>query len=148
MLYSRRGVLIFETGHSMLVSTCVEIGSRGTGDVMLSIETTWTCSTNIEWSLDVRGSAGNTYTVSYNYLFGEDAQEQGTQYGYTCTCPAFTVGRNAHKMCKHIKAVKADHVRCGWNWELEPTAVCDHDAAGKPCCPDCGASVQAIPVAV
>lgn len=102
---------------------------------------TVTCSTNEEWTLMVKGRTGD-YVVRWGRL-PPDAQ---TQYGYTCTCPAFKFGRGS--MCKHIRA--ADPQRCGWNGDLELVDVkslsTDHE--GNPLCPECGAQVRYVKVAV
>lgn len=114
----------------------------------LTVHAAWTCTTNIDWEKEVPGSNGETYTVRYGMLFGRDAEVQGCQYGYTCTCPSFTKSRRSHLPCKHIKAVEASGDRCAWNWELEPGTGCARDANGEPCCPECGAPVTAFNVAV
>jgi len=114
----------------------------------LTIETAWTCCTNIDWETTVQGSGGAPYTVRYGLLYGRDAEIQGCMYGYTCTCPAFTISRRSHLPCKHIKAVQASGARCGWNNTLEPTLECDHDENGEPCCPECGGPVTAFRVGV
>ena len=109
---------------------------------------TWVCSTNMDWETTVKGSKGAEYTVRWGRLFGQDYVVQECQYGWTCTCPAFTKSRNSHLPCKHIKAVEASGARCGWNGTLEPTATCEHDVNGEPCCPDCDGPLDAIRVAV
>lgn len=112
----------------------------------LTEHTTYTCSTNEEWELQVPGSKGASYTVRFSRLYGRDAEIQRCQHGYTCSCPAFTKGLSAHMPCKHIKAAR--EYRCAWNWEFEPTAEPDRDENGNPCCPQCGRPVSAHRVRV
>jgi hypothetical protein len=114
----------------------------------LTIETAWTCGTNESWETQVPASAGGTHTVRWGRLFGRDAQVQGTLYGYTCSCPAFTKSRRSHLPCKHIMQVAASGQRCGWNETLEPTLEASYDAQGEPCCPDCGGPLGAWQVGV
>jgi len=114
----------------------------------LTTHAAWTCATNVSWEKKVPGSNGAEYTVSYGLLFGRDAEIQGCQYGYTCTCPAFTKSRKSHLPCKHIKAVEASDERCRWNWELEPGAEVGTATGGEPCCPECGGPVGVFNVAV
>lgn len=114
----------------------------------LTTHATWICPSNINWSIKVQGSRGAEHTVRYGRLFGRDLQVQGCDYGYTCTCAAFTKSRKSHLPCKHIKAVLASDERCAWNWEMEPGAEAARDADGKFICPDCGERVTAINVAV
>lgn len=97
----------------------------------------WTCETNKHWHIDVKGSKGNVYHVVYGYR-----SEGPYQYGYSCSCPAFKFRGE----CKHIEFVRG--ARCGWNGELEPTAVPNYDEESRPVCPKCGGPVVAMKVAV
>lgn len=113
----------------------------------LTIETAWTCRTNILWETVAPGSSG-MYRVAWERL-PENAE---SQYGWTCECKSFKYRGS----CKHIAMVQAAKhnplahdrfKRCGWNAELDTTAEAgEHD--GEPCCPDCGGPVEAIQVAV
>lgn len=114
----------------------------------LTIHPAAVCTTNLDWTKAVPGSRGATYTVRFGMLFGRDAEVQGCQYGYTCTCAAFTKSKRSHLPCKHIQAVEASGERCSWNWEMEPGAEAAKDEHGNACCPDCGAPVTYINVGV
>lgn len=105
---------------------------------------TWTCASNFYFERVVTGSKGDVYTVHWGRLMEARAFETGAQYGWQCTCR----GYKYRGTCRHIDEVKASGERCGWNGTLEPTAQCDHDANGEPCCPDCGGPVRVMRVAV
>jgi hypothetical protein len=102
----------------------------------------WTCATNTCFEKKVTGSLGDTYMVRFARLYGRELERQGVQYGWTCTCKGFEF----RGTCRHINATRKS--RCGWNGVLEPTAQCEHDDEGRPCCPDCHGPVEPIKVGV
>lgn len=104
----------------------------------LTTETAWICTTNTHWEMQVSGSKGKIYTVSWEKL----APDAATQYGWNCTCQGFKF----RKTCSHVTGVQRH--RCGWNGELEVTAEPGRDANGDPCCPECKGPVEALRVAV
>ena len=110
----------------------------------LSTEYAWTCCTNEHWETAVKGSSGD-YTVAWGQLFGKPLQVQMAQYGWTCTCWPF---KKSGSTCKHIQKVEASGDRCGWNGELEPTAVAGQDDDGNTCCPECKGPVTSYRVGV
>ena len=79
-------------------------------------------------------------TGEYDVTYGPTLTGDYT-HGWSCTCPQFRFRKGE---CKHIKAVKGE--RCAWNEE----AFCGSGAA-KPLsgkCPNCGAELEVIKVAV
>ena len=106
----------------------------------LTEHTAYTCSSNINWSTTVKGSRGDEYTVSYEWM----PPSHPVQYDYTCTCKGYRF--RGH--CKHIDQVKASGARCGWNAELEPGNDPAQDEDADICCPECGKPVHAMRVAV
>jgi len=101
----------------------------------------WTCCTNISWNIDIPGSKGAWYKVSFEHM----PSTHPVQYDWTCTCKSYQYGGG--KYCKHIVAVKNAEKRCGWNAELEPTAQA-LTSDGEHKCPRCGGPVESIQVAV
>jgi len=110
----------------------------------LTIESAWTCDTNVDWATSVIGSKGDAYTVRWGQLSFREANRQRCEYGWTCTCKGF----GFRSTCFHVKTVEASGNRCGWNACLEPFVDCGHDTEGEPCCPACGEKVQAFQVGV
>lgn len=109
-----------------------------------TLETTWTCASNFYWSTNVTGSKGDVYTVWWGRLPEARIMETGAQHGWQCECK----GYKFRGTCKHIREVKADNDRCGWNATLEPSAECAYDSLEEPVCPECGGAVRAMRVAV
>jgi hypothetical protein len=108
----------------------------------LNVTAVWTCRSNVDWQKEVVGSNGDRCVVRFSRLYGRELHRQGVMYGHTCTCKGFEVrGR-----CRHVEALKTE--RCGWNGEFEPTAQCNYDESGQPCCPMCGGPVEAVSVGV
>ena len=103
----------------------------------LTMHATWTCCSNVNWTKEVRGSRGQTYTVSYGYT-----PRGPYQYDWSCTCKGFKF----RGTCRHIEEAKAE--RCGWNGELEVGAQADRDANDNPICPECGGPLTAVNVGV
>lgn len=110
----------------------------------LTVHTACTCSSNEEWFVNVPSSRGGYHTVTFGRLYGRDLEIQGCQYGYTCTCDGFHFRRD----CTHVRDEKTRELRCGWNAGLDPTIEPDRDAEGNPRCPECGAPVTLVQVAV
>jgi hypothetical protein len=110
----------------------------------LTTHATYICCTNEHWEKQVKGSKGNTYTVSHSRLDPEESYRQGCDYGWTCTCKGFQF----RGKCKHLTQVLASGEFCGWNDTLEVGVEPDYDEQGRPICPDCGGPVTAINVAV
>jgi len=110
----------------------------------LTTHTAYTCQTNTSWETTVTGSKGDVYTVRYGRLYGRQADIQGVQYGYTCTCKGFSF----KGACKHVREVEEQELRCGWNAELDPFVEADKAPNGNPCCPECGAPAIPFKVAV
>jgi hypothetical protein len=111
----------------------------------LTIMGAWTCTTNLDWSTTVSGSKGTDYVVRFGRLNNRDRDIQGCQYGWTCTCKGFAF----RGTCSHWTKVEASKDRCGWNACLEPTLEPDWSKSkNEPCCPECGAEVQAFNVGV
>ena len=110
----------------------------------LTIETAWTCASNVDtWFVNVPSSSGKgNHSVRYGELDPEDQLKQGCQYGFTCTCRGFTY----RGVCKHVKAEKER--LCRWNAELEPNALVNQAEDGEPRCPECGGPVHAFKVGV
>lgn len=90
-------------------------------------EAAWTCASNLAWSVEVEGSDGDVYRVSWDPVDG-----------WRCTCKGFRYkGR-----CYHI----ADNIagRCGWNRRLDTTLVPLRTSSGKMACPHCWGPVEAV----
>ena len=94
------------------------------------------CSQNEHFEIEVAGSKGNTYTVSY----GKTPQGQ-YQYGWSCTCPAAKF-QARYGDCKHVK--KALKKRCTHGQD----AVCGSPTPMGDTCPKCGSATSVISVAV
>jgi len=109
-----------------------------------TIETAWTCASNVYWETKVTGSKGDVYTVHFGRLPEGKAMELGASHGWQCECK----GYKYRGTCRHIEQVKASGDRCGWNAELEVALECGYDASGEPCCPECGGPVRAMRVAI
>jgi len=108
----------------------------------LTVHTAYTCETNIQWGpVTVKSSSGAT---SYEVSWGRRYDPMDALYGWSCTCKGFQF----RKTCKHVKAVEAEHLRCGWNAELDPTVDPVRNKDGELCCPECGAPVYPEQVAV
>ena len=111
----------------------------------LTVHATWTCASNESWFINVPASRpGSYHTVTFGRLYGREAERQGYEYGYTCTCDGFSY----RGTCSHAHKEEARNSRCGWNGDLDPGVECARDAWGNPCCPDCGGPVTAVNVAV
>jgi len=97
--------------------------------------------TNREWEAAVTGSKGDLYAVKFERL----PEEAEAEYGYTCTCKSFRF--RGH--CKHIAAVVARGLRCGWNETLEIGMGPEYaDGSDDMTCPRCGGPVLAVKVEV
>lgn len=106
-----------------------------------------TCASNVEWETTIRGS--RVYQIKYTHLDSRRRDEQGAQYGWMCSCPAFIFGRgiDGRGWCKHIHQVNRRRDRCGWNAELEPFVEPRKTKHGQEC-PDCGGPVEVFEVGV
>jgi hypothetical protein len=91
------------------------------------------CASWEDFSREVPGSGGKTYTVTHGYSTGR------YQFGYTCTCPAskFQGGE-----CKHIKWVDQNARPCLWHEQFDGGTP----ENGK--CPKCGGPVKSVICAV
>ena len=93
------------------------------------------CSSNEHYSEKVAGSKpGVEYTVTYG-----KTPRGPYQYGWSCTCPSF---KHRGGECKHIKAVKPNHCRYGWEASCGSPAPFEDDT-----CPSCGGETSVISVA-
>jgi hypothetical protein len=108
----------------------------------LTIETAYTCRTNIYWSTKVDSSriTKPPYTVRW-----EVTPEKEAQYGWTCTCPHY---QHRQTPCRHIRQVMVSGQRCGWNAALDPGVEPVRPLEGEPTCPGCGGPVEAVRVGV
>jgi len=70
-------------------------------------------------------------------LFGRDADIQGCQYGWTCTCKGFDIRRT----CSHVTTVAASGARCAWNGRWDGTDPEEPEAGSDHCCPECSGPV-------
>ena len=95
----------------------------------LTIETATYCASAESFETEMDG-----HKIRWERVYG-----RGYQYDWTCTCPKGKGG-----LCKHIKTVKMEGLRCGWNEELEPTAKPAPDGT----CPDCGGPTKSTRVGV
>jgi hypothetical protein len=106
-----------------------------------TIEHHWHCHTSENWSKEVVGSKGKTYTVRWDRHSHKSQHE--VQYDWSCSCPAYQHKRG---YCKHIEQVKAMAVesggRCGWTQFEEGGQPRD----GK--CPRCGGEIHSQGYAV
>lgn len=93
------------------------------------------CPTVHHFHKHVKGSTGE-----YDVTYGPTPDGDYT-HGWTCTCPS---ARYRKGECKHIKAVKGE--RCAWNEEAFCGSGAPRPADGK--CPQCGADLEVIRVAV
>ncbi len=112
----------------------------------LSIHYTRICMSNVHWEMPTLSEDfSKTYVVKFTRLDPIEESRQGCQYGWTCQCQAFKYRKKPGKLCKHIENAKPHH--CGWNAELEVTALAG-DKNGKPCCPDCRGETDVVKVGV
>jgi hypothetical protein len=106
-----------------------------------TIETMQQCAKLEFEAFTVRGSKGQTYTVTFSANERTGPVEE-------CTCPAFRysggrgfTGVSGHTgTCKHIAAMRPRH--CDWH-ELTGKAI-EQDGT----CPECGGPTQYVRVAV
>jgi len=94
------------------------------------------CSSNEQWSKEVKGRTG-TYIVRFGPTYGGQYS-----YDYTCTCAAFKF--NPNKYCKHIEAVKDE--RCCWNSDVIMGSFEEEPADKK--CPKCKSNLLTVKVGV
>jgi hypothetical protein len=94
------------------------------------------CETAENWSTQVQGSAGNTYTVRWGR---EHKARHTVQHDWSCDCPAY---RHKPGYCKHIQQVITQKLRCGW-MQFINGGTPDN---GK--CPDCGGAIHSMGWAV
>jgi hypothetical protein len=112
----------------------------------LTEHATWWCSTNPEkqsWKYESNSTRGKFYTV----VWGRLPPSADTEYGYICDCWPF----KKKGTCPHIRWARESH--CRWNWEMEVGVepgkeACPHCGSDMTVCPDCGAPLEAIKVAV
>jgi len=102
----------------------------------------WTCDSNIEWEIQWKPGGGTSYTIRFSRLIGRDAEIQGTEFGWTCTCKGFKY----RATCKHT--AQAETARCGWNGDLDPGVTPNMGSDGHRFCPKCGSTVTRYQVAV
>ena len=91
------------------------------------------CRSNSTFETKVTGSKGDEYTVRFGRVHG-----QKYSHNYTCDCKAGEHGR----LCRHVKQVQRQQLRCGWSQQHNGGAPKD----GK--CPKCGGKIEAVMVAV
>lgn len=106
----------------------------------LSPMTVYGCESVFDWELEVLGSKGNRYLIKWST---EHKESEKFQYGYSCSCPAYKYQAGE---CKHIKRIRRENRRCGWNQEVdggEPDRVED-----RLFCPGCGGPVIAYEIYV
>ena len=87
------------------------------------------CQTAESWSLEVEGSRGKTYTVTWDRHSHRNRWD--VQYDYSCTCESYRYKGGAY--CKHILKAKGSH--CNWQQFMDGGQPVD----GK--CPNCTQSV-------
>lgn len=106
----------------------------------LTTHTTLICKTNEYWQMPVKSTSQQN--VMYMVKFEQLPPGASYEYGYTCTCKAFTTGKKRGQECKHIQSVK--HRRCAWNETME--LLGEKDAQDK--CPRCQGPLIPVRVAV
>lgn len=76
----------------------------------LTIEYYWHCLTAEQFGpINTTGSDGSSYSTEWTKLDPREAEKQGSQYGWVCSCPSF---RFRGVPCKHINRIRKR--RCGW----------------------------------
>lgn len=115
------------------------------------------CATNRYWQATVasESESGQSYLVRFEQQFGE---RRNYEYDYTCSCPHYRYRKAQGTYCKHIE--RAKKFRCGWHeqWggdgpstDKDPLVELSHEIhpeTGLDPCPCCGASTEAVRVAV
>ncbi len=85
------------------------------------------CASVEEYSTEVRGSTGKTYTVRLGY-----AKLGPTKYAWECECQSF---KFRHR-CKHIEAAKNAADYCGWQQQIHGGEI-SRDDQNVARCPNC-----------
>ena len=101
----------------------------------------WHCDTAENWSTEVQGSIGTTYTVFWN---SHGHKNQEVKYDYSCTCKSYKFGSGKH--CKHIKEVKESNKHCKWMQFTDGDDVVTEN--GERLCPSCNAKAHSMGWAV
>ena len=84
------------------------------------------CASVEEYSTEVVGSRGKTYTVRVGYA----GPRSPTKFAWSCDCPGFKF----RKRCKHIDAAKQNY--CGWQENIHgEERVRDEEGIAR--CPKC-----------
>lgn len=115
--------------------------------VDLDTKTAWICGSNVSFECYFPSSSGaNDYIVKFGKLPVSEMQRQGTQNGWSCTCPGFKF----RGTCRHVS--QCAELRCGWNVQMDPSLSTDYRSKstsdGNRCCPECGGDVVPVSVGV
>jgi len=101
----------------------------------------WACKTTRTFSTEVESSSSSsTYVVK----FGPDHHREDLYMNdWSCTCRSykFQNGTDSDGYCKHIRKVKDEDRRCGWDQMFDSGDV-DRDEDENPICPECGSDVH------
>ena len=92
------------------------------------------CSTNEYFRIEVNGSKGDVYTVTYS-----ETPSGPYAYGWSCTCMHY---RTRRVECKHIRTAKS--LRCGYGFGAvagDPVEISGNT------CPQCGSDLSVVSVA-